>query len=157
MFAPLMTAVADGLADAGVGVVRFDFRGVGASSGQHNGGVGEVNDVAAAVARAAEISPTVVLAGWSFGALVALEFITDLPEQHPYIGVAPPITDRDTFAHVHGAGVTFVIGSRDQVVDNDATLALARTIGASVRRVDTDHFFLGHSVPVVETILDACG
>jgi len=58
----------------GAVALRFNFRGVGASEGQHDGGVGEIEDALSAVAYAAARWPgtQLILAGFSFGANVAL-------------------------------------------------------------------------------------
>ena len=45
---PVVAAAFAALADAGVAVLRFDFRGVGRSGGTHGGGIDERLDVAAA-------------------------------------------------------------------------------------------------------------
>jgi uncharacterized protein len=60
--------------DAGMPSLRFNFRGVGASSGTHDGGPGEVEDALAAVRYCRERWPQVRvwLAGFSFGAAVAV-------------------------------------------------------------------------------------
>lgn len=50
--------------------VRFNFRGVGASGGEHDHGKGEVDDMLAVVAATAAQGP-LALAGFSFGAHVA--------------------------------------------------------------------------------------
>src|SRR5438552_7257369 len=54
-------------------VLRFNFRGAGASEGSHDNGRGEVDDVLAAVRVVREASPAVPVAliGYSFGAMVA--------------------------------------------------------------------------------------
>ncbi len=49
-------------------VVRFNFRGVGASVGEHDGGRGELQDLLAIVQQVAPHGP-LALAGFSFGAL----------------------------------------------------------------------------------------
>lgn len=79
------------LPDRGLDVLRFNFRGVGASSGHHEGGMAERADVAAAVAFAAATSPDVplVLSGWSFGADVSLA-VTD-EAIAGWFAVAPPL------------------------------------------------------------------
>ena len=56
--------------------LRFNFRGVGASEGEHSGGVGEAEDAAAAVGFVAG-QPGIpkdgaVLAGYSFGSMAAV-------------------------------------------------------------------------------------
>ena len=72
---PVLWAVRNDLAaHRGLTVLSFNFRGVMGSEGTHGGGVPELADVAASVARVREEAegPT-VLVGWSFGAWVALQ------------------------------------------------------------------------------------
>ena len=56
-------------ADAGVAALRFDFRGVGRSEGEHDDGRAERLDVVAALDVAAPSLATArsLVAGWSFG------------------------------------------------------------------------------------------
>jgi alpha/beta superfamily hydrolase len=65
---------AKALVDAGVAVLRFNFRGVGASTGRHDGGAGEEDDALAALDVLAQLHPSLPLwmAGFSFGARVGL-------------------------------------------------------------------------------------
>ena len=60
--------------------LRFNFRGVGASAGEYDGGVGETEDVVAAAAwlRARRPDGPFVLAGFSFGSLCALRKLSFL-------------------------------------------------------------------------------
>ncbi|HKE01325.1 MAG TPA: alpha/beta fold hydrolase [Planctomycetota bacterium] len=65
---------AKALASAGFEVVRFNFRGVGASAGRHDEGRGEVDDVRAALDELAHRGRTpLVAAGYSFGSVAALK------------------------------------------------------------------------------------
>jgi len=66
--------VAKALGDAGVAVLRFNFRGVGASTGRHDGGEGEEQDALAALDLLAQRHAGLPLwmAGFSFGARVGL-------------------------------------------------------------------------------------
>jgi alpha/beta superfamily hydrolase len=71
---PVLWAIRNDLAARrGLTVLGFNFRGVMGSGGDHGGGRDEIRDVAAAVDRVREEAggPT-VMAGWSFGASVAL-------------------------------------------------------------------------------------
>jgi uncharacterized protein len=89
----------DGVPDAlfrslparGLAALRFNFRGVGASTGTHDEGQAEQHDVRAAVASLAGAAPGLVLvvAGWSFGADVSLA-VTD-PAISAWSPIAPPI------------------------------------------------------------------
>ncbi len=157
MFAPLMNGVADGLADRGLGVLRFDFRGVGESEGVHDDGKAEVLDVEAAVLHAEDSAPDVVIAGWSFGALVSLRYLAESRRDHAYVGVAPPIVEPGEFRSLDGRRATFLVGTRDQVVDAGLIGEMAATIGGRLRMVDTDHFFLMRTQPVVDAIVEAAG
>ena len=62
------------LRSEGAATLRFNFRGVGASEGTHDEGVGETEDALAAVASARARWPGVplVLAGFSFGGAMAI-------------------------------------------------------------------------------------
>ena len=64
--------LARGLRTTGAVVLRFNFRGVGQSHGDHAGGEGEVDDARAALAWLRSRYPDLpfVLAGFSFGARV---------------------------------------------------------------------------------------
>jgi alpha/beta superfamily hydrolase len=66
--------VAKALTDAGASVLRFNFRGVGRSTGAYDNGVGEEDDARAALDFLAERAPGIPLwmAGFSFGARVGL-------------------------------------------------------------------------------------
>jgi alpha/beta superfamily hydrolase len=76
----------------GVAALRFDFRGVPGSDGQHDGGDTERLDVRAAVdvldTRLPAAVP-LVLAGWSFGADLALSTHPD--RVAAWFAVAPPL------------------------------------------------------------------
>jgi alpha/beta superfamily hydrolase len=58
----------------GMPTVRFNFRGVGASAGHYDEGRGETQDALAVIAwgRARWPASPLILAGFSFGAMIAL-------------------------------------------------------------------------------------
>src|SRR5439155_26471338 len=70
---PLLWAIRNDLAARGLAVLAFNFRGVMGSEGSYGGGTIELMDARAAISRVRSdtAGPTVV-AGWSFGAHVAL-------------------------------------------------------------------------------------
>jgi alpha/beta superfamily hydrolase len=70
----VVDALVRALGRAGVATVRFDFRGVGRSEGTHGGGLEERLDVVAAIDAVAPLAGDgpLLLAGYSFGAMVAL-------------------------------------------------------------------------------------
>jgi alpha/beta superfamily hydrolase len=82
-----------GLVRIGCAVLRFNFRGVGASAGTFDDGRGELDDFKAALEYLAGRYPGVPLwaAGFSFGAWIALEAGSLDPRVSVVIGVAPPV------------------------------------------------------------------
>jgi len=91
MHATLVAVLFDVLPEAGIACLRFNFRGVGGSTGAYDGGRGERLDVAAAAAALAGEAQDlpIWLVGWSFGADVALA--GDAPGVAGWIAVAPPL------------------------------------------------------------------
>jgi alpha/beta superfamily hydrolase len=106
----VISALFDALPHAGVACLRFNFRGVEGSGGEHDHGDAEHLDVVAALAAVpglvaapgaepADGAP-LVLAGWSFGADMALS--TPDPAVSAWLGIAPPLryaTDFDAVGH----------------------------------------------------------
>lgn len=73
----IVIAVCRALAQESIASLRFNFRGVGGSQGNHDNGVGEREDVTAALAALASEEAVngdrIGLCGYSFGAGIALE------------------------------------------------------------------------------------
>ena len=84
---------AKALTRIGCPVLRFNFRGVGASEGTFDRGEGEKEDFAAALDYMAAKYPDTKLwsAGFSFGAWVALEVGAVDDRVGVLIGIAPPV------------------------------------------------------------------
>ena len=149
MTAPLMVGVTRHLVDRDFAVLRFNFRGVGRSTGTHGDGAQEIADVAAAVATADAAYPEIPLsiAGWSFGAAVALAWAADAGSRHAYAGIAPPVMSGLTPPLPPADSLTpapraFILGDRDQFVKVDELERYARSIGADLHVVPaSDHFF----------------
>src|SRR5258708_37052144 len=82
-----------GLVRAGCVVLRFNFRGVGASEGSFTGGPGEKEDFKAALDYMSARYPDLHLwsAGFSFGSGVALESRAVDDRVEALIGIAPPL------------------------------------------------------------------
>ena len=81
--------LAKALGEAGVAVLRFNFRGVGASTGRHDGGAGEEDDALAALELLAQRHPDLPLwmAGFSFGARVGLTVGAREPRVAKLLGI----------------------------------------------------------------------
>ncbi|HJU27809.1 MAG TPA: hypothetical protein VJ718_01485, partial [Candidatus Binataceae bacterium] len=73
MYNNVVDAVLEAMWKLGWATLRFNFRGVGQSEGEHGGGAGEADDATAAVKFLGEQTgltvSNLVLAGYSFGAM----------------------------------------------------------------------------------------
>lgn len=138
--------------------VRFNFRGVGASQGQWNEGVGEVDDALAVIAaqRAGAALP-LALAGFSFGGYVAAQAAARLAGTAPVqrLVLIGPATA--TFPMPAVAPDTLVIhGEADDVVPLQATLDWARPQGLPVVVLPgVGHFFHGQLTRLRDLVTQA--
>src|ERR1700680_2219706 len=75
--------------------LRFNFRGVGESEGEHGGGAGEAEDAAAAIAfltsQAGVPREGAVLAGYSFGSIATVNASSKIKNLGGLVLVALPI------------------------------------------------------------------
>lgn len=74
----VVQTIARACAQCGWRALRFNFRGVGTSAGQYDGGRGELDDMLAVVAEGVPADQPLLLAGFSFGAFVASHAIARL-------------------------------------------------------------------------------
>ena len=136
------------LAALGLVVVRFNFRGVGASQGEYGEGAGECDDLEAVVAAMKQRFPgrVVWLAGFSFGGYIAARMSQECAAQH-LILVAPAVTSNyfSVAANVSVPGL-LIHGSEDQLIDPGAARdwALEQSGGVEFDLLEgADHFFHG--------------
>ncbi len=81
----------------GVAALRFNFRGVGRSTGAFDSGPGEKDDFRAAITFAAERYPDLPVwaAGMSFGSWVAMTTGAEDARVSLLVGIAPPVDRYD--------------------------------------------------------------
>ncbi|HEX8151566.1 MAG TPA: alpha/beta fold hydrolase, partial [Thermoanaerobaculia bacterium] len=88
---------ARGLEAANVATLRFNFRGVGASGGTFDGGVGEMDDVTAAIQWIKKKLPNkkLFVGGFSFGSWVSTRVACELPEIDALFLIGTPVNKYD--------------------------------------------------------------
>jgi len=160
MRAPLLGTIAKHAVSEGVDVLRFNFRGVGESTGIHGNGLDELRDIDAAMAYVAALdAPLAGLCGWSFGAAVSLNWQAETGSTVPYVGIAPPVTGPLTPhlpepSQLRQARRGFIIGERDQFIPADDLAAYADSISAQIIRYPgTDHFFVLKHKKLAEDVI----
>lgn len=137
----------------GGAALRFNFRGVGLSEGEHDAGRGETADaVQLANWMRGHLDAPLWLAGFSFGSMVACRAAVELAHAGNSVShlvlVAPPVHfyDWPTLAEAQ-TEVTIIQGEADEVVPADKVYDWAekQTKEAAIIRVaDCSHFFHGH-------------
>ena len=162
MHANVVEAIFRSLPTAGAGVLRFNFRGAGSSTGTHDEGRAERLDVDAAVAAAGEWWPDspLLLAGYSFGADVALTVAS--PQVSGWLAVAPPlrVVDRSEMTALTDLRPkTMITGTDDQFNRfADLATAVADVPSTTVKAAEgADHFFAVGLDDVVAAAITALG
>lgn len=152
MNAPLLLALRDELVGRGWAVLRFNFRGIGASEGTPSTGIEEVADAGGALDYAADryAGLSRALAGWSFGAAVAVRLaareagIIGCAAIAPAVHEKPGITAGLPPPGDLGATVPLLVvyAANDKQVSPEACSAWGEAAGADVVRVrGANHFF----------------
>jgi len=146
--------------ETGIDSIRFNFRGVGKSEGQHSHAVGETADTLALCHHLKKIRPddALILLGFSFGSCIAAKAALQI-ETHALVMVAPPV-ERELFQNLSlpECPVLLLQGDKDEVISFDAVQTFAdsfrdrSTFQYEVFQ-DTGHFFHGKLLPLRETVM----
>jgi len=139
------------LNDAGLTVLRINFRGVGQSTGVHDDGRGEQDDVRAGLDYFSQQFPgqRITLCGFSFGARVGLEVGIKDPRVEYLIGIGTPLQMYDfNFLAACRKPLLLVHGENDEYGDVERLRKLAAELekNTTVRLVvvsGAGHFFDG--------------
>ena len=141
---------AQAMAEAGLAALRFNFRGVGRSTGSHDGGVGETEDARAALRHLERLFPglPLVAGGFSFGSMVGLRAGAEDARVAALVGVglAFDLYDYGFLAHA-GRPVLIVQGERDEFGSGARAEEFARRLTDPAEVVvipGADHYFHGH-------------
>jgi alpha/beta superfamily hydrolase len=156
----VVTTVARALHETGIPTVRFNFRGVGASAGEYDQGVGETTDADAVATWGARRWPgrDLVIAGFSFGAYVAVRLAQQRVPRH-LITVAPALEPFDAFGMAVPRCPWLVVqGDADDVVDPATVIDWVNGLDPKPRLVvlpGVGHFFHGRLRELRDAVVDA--
>ncbi len=132
--------------------VRFNFRGIGQSTGAWDEGRGEVDDALAVLDAVRAPGEPLLLAGFSFGGYVASRAAQRVGEPAPRLVLVGPATSRFDTAPVP-ADTVVIHGEVDDVVPLSSVLDWARPQNLPVTVVPgVGHFFHGQ-LPLLKTLV----
>jgi len=141
-------------------VLRLNFRGAGQSEGVHDRGIGEQDDVRAALDYLSREFPQrpILLVGFSFGSMVGLRVGCADQRVSELIGLGIPV-DRSDLTYLRDCAKPKLIvqGGSDQFGSRANVEALFETLPAPKKLVfveGADHFFTGQLEKVRAAIDD---
>lgn len=142
------------LEERAVNSLKFNFRGVGASEGQHDKGVGESDDlvfVSNWLRENHDVSRLIVC-GYSFGAVVVLGSLARLGCDDTVL-IAPAISMLAGSNEPPATKTLVVLGGNDEFVDVDTTRSWFAPESNRVEVIEgTDHFFFGAGDRIVSLV-----
>ena len=145
-------------AQSGRAGLRFNFRGVGASTGTHGGGRDEVEDVLAALAWLEERGyEDLVLMGYSFGSLVGAQAAGKWPRLQAGVWISPPLSLGELAPWPQGHGPLLIMcGQNDQFTSLAGLEAHVQQMGGARGRLKLapggDHFWMGKESVLIEEV-----
>jgi len=143
---PVLNEIAYACSQTGIASLRFNWRGVGASTGVPSGDAADAEaDYRAALTHMGEtVDGPIVACGYSFGAATAVCAALDDPRVDRLVLVAPPPAMLPAAAFAELARPALVlVGERDSLVEPDRLRELTEGAGGVQLEVIplADHFF----------------
>lgn len=136
----------------GLPVLRFNFRGVGTSAGEHDYGRGEIADVRVALDFLAQrFSVPLIFVGFSFGAAIGLRAAVPHPRVEALVSLGTPLNadGREyTYALLHESKQPklLISGDHDEFAPPEQLARVFANAAEPKRLVvipGADHFFTG--------------
>jgi uncharacterized protein len=153
----VVQTLARAFVQSGWAAVRFNFRGVGATQGQHDEGRGETDDMLALVAAEAAQGP-LAIGGFSFGSFVATRAVEALWPSRPadkivLVGTAASRFNVATLPDDAHDRTLVIHGEQDDTVTLASVMDWARPQSLPVTVVPGgEHFFHGQ-LPLLKNLV----
>lgn len=155
----VVLAVCKALLQESIAAFRFNFRGVGGSSGLHGKGVGEQEDVKAAVSFLLTCpgldAKRIGLAGYSFGAGVVLAVAPQDETVQAVAAISPALPAASSPLRGYIKPKFLVSGSADTFIPGDRFLRLGAELAEPKEYQvvpGADHFWLGHEGEMAKSV-----
>lgn len=146
--------------ELGLATLRFNYRGVGQSSGTYGNEIGETEDVLTAIHWMKEKFPdtAIWLAGFSFGAYVSLQAAIQYKQIEQLISIAPAISRYNGFKGLMAPCPWLVIrAEQDELISPKAIDDWLNTLNPKPDLMsfpETSHFFHGKLVLLRQQLTD---
>ena len=143
----VVTTVARAARETGLDSLRFNYRGVGKSSGSHGDFTGECEDFDTVInwVFSETGKSKLILAGFSFGSAVVGVRANQVSRCVHSILIAPPV-ERYPYPGQYSMPVSIIQGAEDEVVEADAVTEWVKTLESQYDYYysgQTSHFFHG--------------
>ncbi len=149
--------------DIGFSTLRFNFRGVGRSDGDHDGSEGELSDSAIAldwIQSQNQSTNEYWICGISFGAWIGMQLLMRRPEITRFILLGPPAGkyDFNFLAPCPSSGLIFS-GEKDNLIDHSILSNLVKRLN-NQKNIEvkheilkgSDHFFSNYESNIIQKI-----
>lgn len=151
---------AQGLNEAGLVALRFNFRGVGLSTGSHDDGHGEKDDLRAALDWLEERYPNLplVVGGFSFGSMVGLGVGAEDDRVVALLGLGLPVAKAEyDYGYLADTPkpVLVIQGENDEFGSGTEAAEVLKPMGPHITLVrisGADHYFVHRLEELRETV-----
>jgi uncharacterized protein len=156
MYNNVVEAIQKAFVDKKYTTLRFNFRGVGRSTGTYDEGRGEQEDIYAAVKFLSDSgTANITFAGYSFGSWVGSKIINN--SNNPFtssILISPPNNYFDfDFNELTDKVALIICGDNDQFCDIGTLRELAPKMNAKLAIItETDHFYMGREKELINIL-----
>ncbi|MGV8059331.1 MAG: alpha/beta hydrolase [Smithellaceae bacterium] len=136
--------------------LRFNFRGVGRSTGFYDEGIGEQEDIFAVCNYLRSIGILKIsFAGYSFGSWVGSKVMER--DDHPFVSaifISPPISYFDFYFNKLSCKINMIIsGDNDQFCNINALKEQIKNINSTLKIItNTDHFYFGREEELINIL-----
>ena len=139
-----------------ISTIRYNFRGVGASQGEFDHGEGEIQDLGSICEKFKHDFEDMYLGGYSFGALVTLNYAKRRDFDGKLVLVAPPTTVQlpSMSAETH-----VIVGDSDHISDMNVLNEWQQGNRSVTLHVldEADHFLAGYSSDIQQIVREIFG
>jgi alpha/beta superfamily hydrolase len=163
MYNNVVEAMLEAMWRLGWATLRFNFRGVGQSEGEHGGGQAEADDVCAAIdflSSQPGVKKDPVLSGYSFGAMASVKALAQIPQLSGLLLTALPLRMADlTAVERFSKPSILVAGDHDMYCPASELKVLHQKLAhAHIAIIEgADHFFGGYEDELTAALVPLLG